>query len=457
MSDYERRAVLKYAGLAVAAGAVTTTGAVTADESADSEDADGAGEPEGWSSVRGDAGNTGYVPATSGPESPSTAAWEYDHGGSFVVVDETVYLIDDGGAVHAIDAAEGSPEWKTEITTEDRETTVEAVGPPAVANDTLYVFTKGSTPDLTALDTTNGDVRWQERDLGNETNQSPIVADELVFVVADKILYALDASTGEKRWVFDPEPATFDDREYGDPLRRTPVAVADDAVFVVSNKRLFALDVETGDEKWTDAVESWASDTFSGHPVAADGVVAIVKSSSVVILDAETGDRLSTISTNSLAALSDTRVYAVVEDDDADADEQASVIGYDTETGDSVWETAERATSYGSVVVDAATVYAAVEGADGETGVSAFDHEGGDHRWSVDTDAKPQQIAVVGETVYASGDTLVAIRSETDTEDEATAEDDTDGTAGFTTGAAVAGGALSLEWLRRRAASEERN
>ncbi|MFC6768865.1 PQQ-binding-like beta-propeller repeat protein [Natrinema soli] len=500
MSEHERRNVLRYAGLTLAAGVGAATGTVAAQETVTDESADGesttdesvtADGSSGWPSIRGDAGNTGFAPGSTGPKSPVGVAWEYDHGGTFAVGDGTVYLVADDGQVRAIDAVDGSLQWETEITVASREEPVEAMGPPAVAHDTVYVTSKGDEPNLTALDVASGDVRWQESDLGSETNLSPTVADELVFLLADKVLYALDAHDGERRWQFEPGTVTTDDgRERGDYLQRDSVAVAGGTVFALSNKRLIALDAETGDERWTDGVEDWASNTFSGRPIAADGVVAAAKADVVTIYDAETGAERSTIPTHSLDVLTDDRVYAVT---DAETGDRKTVTGYDSETGDRVWQPSDGNGSYASAVVDDDSVYVGLE----ESGVAAFARADGSGKWRVDTGTEPQQVAVVGETVYVGGDALFAIRTEgeeqgdvgDDGEDESASDDgnesagagnestndtgnestagsenestndtgneSSDETPGFTAGTSIAGGVLALEWLRRRTGDDE--
>ncbi|WP_226041067.1 PQQ-binding-like beta-propeller repeat protein [Natrinema sp. DC36] len=498
MSEHERRTVLRYAGLTIAAGMGAATGTVAAQEtdadgSVDDETADGESTTDesvttagssGWSSIRGDAGNTGFVPGSTGPKPPVGVAWEDEHGGTFAVVDGTVYLVADDGRVRAIDAMDGSLEWETDITAASRAEPVHAMGPPAVAHETVYVTSKGDEPNLTALDVATGESRWQKSGLGSETNLSPTVANELVFLAADKVLYALDAHSGERQWQFKPGTVTTDDgRERGDFLRRDSVAVAGGTVFALSNKRLFALDAETGDERWTDGVDDWASSTFSGRPIAADGVAAAVKADIITIYDAETGAERSTVPAHSLDVLTDGRVYAVTDAEDGD---RKTVTGYDSETGDRVWRPSDGDGSFASAVVDDDSVYVGLE----ESGVAAFDRTNGSGDWRVDTGTEPRQVAVVGDTVYVSGDALFAIR--TDGEDETASDggnesagannestddtgtesiggsengaaddadtessDDADETPGFSAGTTVAGGALALEWLRRRTGDDE--
>lgn len=483
MFECERRDVLKYTGLAVTAGTVTT-GSVAAESTATADTDD-------WSSVRGDAGNSGSVQGTHGPEAPVAVDWDVDHGGQFAVVDRTVYLVADDGRVYAFDAADGALEWDTAITLADGTEPVDAVGSPMVADDTVYVASTGERAAVTALDAATGERRWQNPDLGQATNRAPIAANGLVFVVADQKLHALDADTGEQRWQFDPEPMTLnDERERGDPLTRNAVAVADGTVYATSNNRLFARDAETGAKRWTNSVDDWTASTFSGRPIAVEEGVAVVKAGTVTVFDAETGDERATVATDSVDVLAGDRLYAMTDDETTDDDEQAIVAGYDWQTGNGTWQLFEHAVSFDALAVDAETVYAGFDARD-ETGVVAFDRDDGSRKWRVQTDAAIRQVAVVDGTVYASGDGLFAIRGENADENESTAErtdedentdessneddesavekasdartetdaDDAsetdDGAPGFTVGTGLVGSVLSLAVLRRIADRSE--
>ncbi|WP_254523362.1 PQQ-binding-like beta-propeller repeat protein [Natrinema caseinilyticum] len=454
MTDYGRRRFLTYAGLTVAWGGGIAT-ATDVSEGAVSVGSTMAGGADGWSMRHGNAGNTGSVPKAAGPEQSVTIAWTYESEGSFAVVDETVYLVAADGRVHAIDATDGSPEWKQKISSGDSE---RAVGSPAVTADTVYVCGDRASPTLTALDAASGDVRWQKSDLGYETNQAPIVANGSVFLVVDKVLRALDADTGEKQWDFKPNPVTVDGDEYSGVLGRRPVAVVDETVFAVSNKRLFARNAETGDERWTDSfAENWATNGFSGLPIADGGVVAATKADTVVLFDTKTGEKRGELSTRSADAMTTARVYAVG-NAGSDSGGQAVITGYDRETGESVWQSSEQFASVGRPIADDGSVYAPVEKPSGKTGLIAFDDADGSTKWSVTTDAHPKRIAVADGALYANVDgTLLAIRGENadETEKESN-ESNAESNPGFTPGISIASGALALEWLRRRRKSDER-
>jgi outer membrane protein assembly factor BamB len=75
---------------------------------------------------------------------------------------------------------------------------------------------------------------------------------------AENGLYALDAATGERRWLFPT----------GSPVLTAP-AVADDRVYVSSGSTLYAIDLETGVAHWSYP----AGDRILTSSAVVDGVV----------------------------------------------------------------------------------------------------------------------------------------------------------------------------------------
>ncbi|WP_121743970.1 outer membrane protein assembly factor BamB family protein [Natronorubrum halophilum] len=487
MVEHDRRRVLTYSGLALVGG-VLPSGVATADTDEASSSLE---EASGWSSLGGGPGNNAVVPA-GGPASPVTVAWEYDHGGPVAVVDDTVYLTGDG-AVHALDAADGTLEWKTEP--------IGATGTPAVTADHVYV----GGERLSRIDRTDGTICCQA-DLGyDEAIPSPAIANGLVFVVADGVLYAVDAQDNEERWHFEPE----------DPLYEQPVAVADGAVFAVSESQAFALELEDGTVRWSDD-EPVGDDEYShftppnfrqvSYPVATENVVAVGNVDSepaavwpsgyATLYDTETGEK---------GVSSDQGPYTPgpIADDRFYARDSHDLEGYGRDGGEREWETEVSTYHVSSAAVGDGTVYAGLtilgtapagEAPEPEVGVYAFDDETGEREWAVDTEGEPE-LALADGTLYASADTLVAVRSEDDDggeepEDDESGEDDdgddttgegderdddagnesdgsgdddaglnsnvesnddeSEGMPGFTAGAGIVGSAATLEWLRRR-------
>lgn len=420
MVEHERRRVLQYAGLAIAGGSLTTS-AAAADEG---NEPASIGKAVGWSSLGGNSGNNS-VSTESGPKAPVTVAWEYDRSGPTAVVDGTVYLTTDG-EVHALDAADGSLEWKIDD--------IGASGTPAVTDEAVYV----GGERLTRIER-DGTLCCQA-DLGyDEAIPSPVVANGLVLVVAGGILYALDARDLEVRWQFDPADGT---------LYEQPVAVGDGAVFAVSESRLFARELADGTHRWTDDDPSGEdeyshftspSDRQISYPVATDDVVAVGSVDSepeavwenghVTLYDAETGvKRTRSESAITPGPLTDGRFFARTTHD---------LYGFDRETGENDWVTEYAMYHVSSAVVADGTVYASatVNGdrytADGmpdpQTGVYAFD-ENGEVEWAIGTGERPT-LALADGTLYAGGETLLAIRSEAneagddDTDDDAPEDD----------------------------------
>ena len=107
---------------------------------------------------------------------------------------------------------------------------------------------------------------------------TPLVIDGVMYVTsAWSLVYALDAATGQERWVYDPKV----DRAVGakaccDVVNRG-VAVYEGKVYVgVIDGRLVALDAATGAVKWeTVTVDQSQPYTITGAPRAAKGLVYI--------------------------------------------------------------------------------------------------------------------------------------------------------------------------------------
>ena len=107
---------------------------------------------------------------------------------------------------------------------------------------------------------------------------TPLVVDGVMYVTsAWSLVYALDAATGQERWVYDPKV----DRAVGakaccDVVNRG-VAVSDGKVFVgVIDGRLVALDAKNGSVVWeTVTVDQSQPYTITGAPRSANGLVYI--------------------------------------------------------------------------------------------------------------------------------------------------------------------------------------
>ncbi|OIB55611.1 PQQ-binding-like beta-propeller repeat protein [Natrialba sp. SSL1] len=446
MVEHDRRRVLKRTGLAAVGAtlAAASTSSVSADSSSDTtgEPATdthptvGAGtagtETAGWPSIGGTPGNNPVVEPATEPEPPVHVAWEYEHAGPTAIVDDTVYLTT-GGEVHALDAADGALEWATH--------NIGASGTPAVRGDTVLV----GGERLTLIDAADGEICCQH-DLGyDEALASPVVAGDYAFTVGDGTLFAFDIDAREVAWEFTP---TADTDEH-EPLYEQPVAVGGGAVVAVSESDAFALELEDGAERWRvdDPVGDDEHSRFmepnprqTSYPVATDEVVAIGSADTddasmwplgyTTLYDVETGERLVTSerSTFDPGAITDERFYGL---------DSHNVRGYDRDSGEESWDPSGITYRVPSIAVGDGIVYAGLtlDGAGYDPdeddvpehydGVYAFDADTGEIEWSIGTDGIPH-IALANDTVYASSETLVAIRSENDdwSEEETDAADD---------------------------------
>ncbi len=128
---------------------------------------------------------------------------------------------------------------------------------PAVANGVIYVGSRDG--NLYAIDATSGAKRWEFK-TGSWIESSPAIVNNIVYIGSnDGNLYALDASTGKKLWQYQGRY----------PIKSSP-AIAGNMVYVGSDDyNVYALDASTGREIWR--VE--AGDVVSSSPVIANGLV----------------------------------------------------------------------------------------------------------------------------------------------------------------------------------------
>ncbi|MFC7240714.1 PQQ-binding-like beta-propeller repeat protein [Saliphagus sp. GCM10025317] len=398
MSDHSRRTFLRRTGLAITAGSTLAAASGTAAATSST-----AADPSDWPSLGGRPGNNARV--ASGISDPGSleVAWSCDCGGHIAVVDETVYLRADDGSVHAYEAADGSQLWQTDDFGADRT--------PAVADGTVYVGGEA----LTAVDAENGEIRWRVELEYSDGIRSPKVADGVVFVVGDGVLYAFDASSGEEQWQFDP-----DDGE----LHESPVPVDDGAVFVVDETRLYAREASDGAERWTFDLEANDDDgQFSAvTPVVDYGILAAgyhgESDAGLSYHDVESGDRIARVAGrahNHPPVIGSELVYTV------DGTNNDTATGHDIETGEKEWEPDPSGEGASPLIIDEEHVYAGLESDSESTDEDegswmrffAFDAWDGSVEWERDTTAVLNPLALVDETLYVgsvNGEALAALR-----------------------------------------------
>lgn len=181
-------------------------------------------------------------------------------GSSPAVVDGVVYIAHKSLQLFAIDAATGELRWKFEAGDWNNEYPTT----PAVVDGTVYIA-NNYDDQLYAIETTSGQKVWStdisgRRDGAPTSYESaPAVAGGMVYAAGGSNgLYALDAATGEERWVFPAEPT----------VRFAPPIVVDSIVYAGSEAGLFAIDAD-GQELWSFST----GDRIRSSPAVVDGVI----------------------------------------------------------------------------------------------------------------------------------------------------------------------------------------
>jgi len=150
--------------------------------------------------------------------------------------------------------------WRTDFTTD--------VWSLHVSGDTLY--TGGD--ELVALDATDGSVRWRRE--GDHAFEEIVPAGGTLYVRNDTDVLALDPASGRERWRFAPPDRNREVVDY---------AVSGDTVYArLASDVLYALDADTGERRYVLAPGGRLS------PVAAAGGTGYVaKNGTVLSLDGE--------------------------------------------------------------------------------------------------------------------------------------------------------------------------
>lgn len=205
------------------------------------------------------------------------------------VADGTVYVPGnlDESTLYAVNATAGTEQWRVE--TEDK------VGvPAAVEATTVYTVDRGNV--IYALDAATGEERWRRAMSVDLWRAGPVAADgQVYFGTVDGTIVALGAAEPTVHW---EQPVEFDIEH--------PVAVADGTVIAAGGQgRVAALDATTGEINWTRSTVDGPYTTL-GAPAVTDeaiyvGVTRATESAPLVALDAATGEEQWRIETRSVS------------------------------------------------------------------------------------------------------------------------------------------------------------
>jgi len=193
--------------------------------------------------------------------SDGTERWAYPlsgTGGDPTVLEDTVYVIDDEPAVHAVDVEGGTARWTATGGASVLGRT------PAVADGRVIATVPDTEGHAIAFGAESGDERW--RLPIDEPMGTPVATPDAVFVADESAQVHRISPTGEHRWT-----ETTVDVELRNSIGATGPAVTDDSIYHCGeNGRLAALD-RSGERRWT---VDLPIDPL-GSPVVADGVVYV--------------------------------------------------------------------------------------------------------------------------------------------------------------------------------------
>ncbi len=292
---------------------------------------------------------TRYLPA-EGLEPPFNVAWRFNGRKlleySPIVVEGSLYGVNNNGEAFAVKTRSGKVRWRTEIASLNASS-------PAYADGQLFIANL-EPGQVRALNAKNGVPRWK-RELPGRTESSPVVVGKKVIVGCEcGTLYAFDAATGKTLW----------EADLPGEIKAAP-AVSDGVAYVGDySGSMNAVNIANGDIEWQSSSQ---------------------------------GTGLSAGAFYGTAAVAFGRVYAGSKD--------GRVYSFEKESGDLAWSHTIGGEVYaGAVAADTPktepTVYFGVFG--GST-FYALDARSGDERWSADAGGSVIGAAsLIGETVYVA-------------------------------------------------------
>ncbi len=225
----------------------------------------GGGVMANWSSLRGNAANTGA--STTGPKPPLKLLWSAKNTGpSPKIANGTVYIAKKKGDhyyLYALGAKTGAEKWHAR-----GENDLGLFS--TVANKTVYTFGQNKANNhvyLYALNTKSGRIKWRTRNNVNLFGFFTVVANGIIYTTGGDInknhiyLYALDAKSGRVKW------RTRSLSEFAFPTVANGIAYI--TKMINKHSYLYALDAKSGRIKW----RKGNSGDLGGFPTVANGTI----------------------------------------------------------------------------------------------------------------------------------------------------------------------------------------
>ncbi|WP_353634868.1 PQQ-binding-like beta-propeller repeat protein [Halobacterium sp. NMX12-1] len=353
---FSRRAFLGALGAAAAAGCTAPADAPQPSQpTTESQSRISLTGDAGWSTYGYTPTHTGHNPAAGGVGGDPTKVWEGAVDGIYTLREPAVaggrLFVGSGESTWAFDAETGDPEWDTDLGALPHQY------PPTHRDGRLFVVAKesgGVNTDLPgsvrALDPADGSQQWRT----NLPVTSTVTHDgDRLYVAAKEAergyVQALDPATGERGWRFDvpdaPRSYVLGAPAYADgTLYVTATHLADDGR---TSGALYALDPEAGDLSWSLSTEAAlpfapivADDRI--HVVGRDGTVQTVSTDGERGWSADAGAKVYT-----RPAYANGRLFVLTADD---------IVAYD-DAGDEDWRAASDRTQLTGMAVGGGTLY----------------------------------------------------------------------------------------------------
>jgi outer membrane protein assembly factor BamB len=273
--------------------------------------------------------------------------WTYTSEGGFattpLVLDGRVYLGDLDGLLHCIDAATGRKLW-----TFDSEGSIHASA--NVTPDHKTILFGNDNAQVFAVDAASGKKLWEGKG-GDRINACPAVGNgsdgggAAYFTGCDARLLALNLKDGTERFAVD----------LGGLAPGSPAVLDDRIIAATGEGTVLALSLDGQKQLWKyDQVDEQSAMFYSSPAVSEDGVIVLgCRDRQVHAIDAKTGQRLWAFKTrgevDATATISGDRVYI------PSKDKRLYVL--DLKTGKKLWDfTAKRAITAGPAIADGVIV-----------------------------------------------------------------------------------------------------
>jgi len=323
-----------------------------------------------WTQYGADGANTFAADVSAPPQGNLVWTSEAFTRWQPAVSDGTVYTTNfdpsnDGSAI-ALDAQNGTEQWRTTLNASGRN------GVVAIGNRCVVAYDS----ELVALDSETGDQVWTKLTTGFEQ----IAADEAtgtVLVAANGGIEAFRTTDGEKQWETDTlrqlvhTPAVYDGRVFA-------VGYIDGTPYLAS------VSLEDGSDRWQSELTAAPE---SAAPVATQGGVFISDDRTLVVHDRETGDPRRELC--SFGEKNDVIPRTVaVDNGTVFVTSSYGAVAVDSETGTERWHR-DTPVSKPGICVGTDTVVIPLEDpafAPGKKTISAFDRGSGQMRWYYEFD-----------------------------------------------------------------------